>query len=504
MASRARRNHPRPPARRGGAAFRRVPATQPPVNGFVASITGPSNGASVNDRTPSVSVLGVAVLGGTVDLQIEWRRQQAMFVSGNWVPAPTYTVLVDGAESGVPVLTEPPTELDHGTWWFRVRAGDFGTGIWSDWSAQQWLDVRPVLGSVAQYIELNVGVTDPPIAGTYAYIEMNVGLDESTVVSELVTYAEMNVGTVIQPFQASEYTDFNIGPKLGTYEVAEYMDFNVVTNQVPVPHIWWVRPEQGKHGYVFNIFGQGFGQFQGQYSGKVRLGNLVCSIARWEMIPPDPVATTVTVSGKPRATASTTSIPWLALVSPTITFEAGDTIDYDMFWDTGSSRLDLFPYFVQGSAVMGYGANLLLNDTTGDPWISDQPEAYGAWHHRRFVVPTGHYLVGRAATNFGIGWYGFDAAQPFRAGSIRSFVIRRADGVVKAWITGDDNQNAPSLAYTANTGTLQSATLTQEGYQIIHGQGLDPDTITPEHGWVVAVVPSGAVSSMVRVVLEEG
>ena len=82
-------------------------------------------------------------------------------------------------------------------------------------------------------------------------------------------------------------------------------------------------------------------------------------------------------------------------------------------------------------------------------------------------------------------------------------VIRSADGTPKMWATGDDHISAPTLTYVANTGILQYATFEQEGFEIVKGQGVDPDKITPEHGWIVAVVPSGAVSSMVQVVLEE-
>lgn len=507
MVRRAPRQPPRPPARRGGAVTRRLLRAQPPVNGYVAQITSPANGYGSADRTPTVYVMGTSLAFPTVDLQIEWRRQEAFYISAVWTPPATYTVSVEDTASGVPVGVDPPTNLAYGSWWYRVRAGNSTTNLWSDWSPQQWLDVRPVLGSMAEYIDMNIGVTDPPIYKLAVYAEMNVGLDLATVVGELVTYAEMNIGAIEQTFQASEYADLNIGPKLNPYEVAEYMDFNVVTDETPVPHIWWIRPEQGKEGYVFNIYGQGFGEFQNQYDGKVLLGNLVCSIARWEIVDAQVVASTVSVIGKARPTAGATSgmaYPWVSLAAATVTFEAGDTIDYDMRWDTPlSSRLDIFPTFSQAGNIMGLGTNLLLNDSTGDAWISDQPEAYGAWHHRHFTVPPGHYLVGKAVTNFGIAWYGFDAAQSFRGGSIRSFVIRRADGTVKHWATGDDNLNNVPLVYTANTGTLQSSTFEQDGYEIIQGEGLDPDTITPEHGWIVAVVPSGAVSSMVRVVLED-
>ncbi len=73
----------------------------------------------------------------------------------------------------------------------------------------------------------------------------------------------------------------------------------------------------------------------------------------------------------------------------------------------------------------------------------------------------------------------------------------------KMWIMGDDRNSTPPLTYLANGGQLQYATFEQEGFEIVQGQGLDPDIITPEYGWIVAVVPSGAVSSMVKVVLED-
>lgn len=505
MASRARRSHPRPPARRGGAVVSHALRLPPLINGFRAEIHAPVNGYSSNDRSQPVTVSGVSALATPVDFQVEWRRQQAVLSGGStWLPDATYTVSVSGVPSGEQTPVVPPAELQYGTWWVRVRAGDATFSLWSDWSAQQWMDIRPVLGSMAQYIDLNVGVTDPPLAGAFAYIEMNVGVPEGEAL-DTISYLEMNVGVSLGRLVAVEYSEMNIGPMLDPYRASEYLDVNVVNDETPVPHIWWIRPEQGKEGYVFNIYGQGFGAFQNEYDGKVLLGNLVCSIARWDRVPPQVTATTVNVLGTLRTTTTTTAWPAVLLSASTVVIEAGDIIEYDVKWDSpGGSRLDIFPTFdISGTSVeMGYSP-ALLNDTTGDAWISDQPEAYGEWHHRRFVVPPGNYLIGKTLSNFSIAWYGFDPAQPVRGGSIRSLVIRSSDESVKLWPMGDDHQSIPPLTYTANGGALTSATFEQEGFVIDHGEGLDPDTITPEYGWIVAVVPSGAVSSMVRVVLED-
>lgn len=467
----------------------------------------PPAGYSTNDRRQEITVSGHSDLGTPVDIQIEWRRQRAIeFPANVWTPTPTYTVSIEDAVSDSPQVSEPPTDLAYGTWWFRARAGNSTSNVWSAWSPQNWIELRPVLGSLTQYVEMNIGVTDPPLYSALAYVEMNVGVPDAPLEPEnAVTYVEMNVGVRQEVLNLAAYTDLNIGPKFDPYVVMEYTDLNVVTDETPVPHIWWIRPEQGKEGYVFNIYGQGFGAFQNEYDGKVLLGNLVCSIARWEIVPAEARVTTVSVIGSPRTTASTTALPQVLLNASSVVIEEGDIIEYDLRWEApGGSRLDIFPTFdISGvTTEMGY-ASALLNDTTGDAWISDQPEAYSAWHHRRFVVPPGNYLIGRTISNFAFAWYGSDAAAPVRAASIRSMVVRDSDESVKLWVMGDDQLSRPPLNYTANGGDLQSVTFEQEGFEIIHGEGLDPDTITPEYGWIVAVVPSGAVSSMVRVVLED-
>ncbi len=506
MAYRARRNHPRPPARRGGAVFRRALRKPPLVNGFGIEFVSPVNGYHSRDRRPDLLVIGHSLLGTPVDIEVEWRTQKAFRSTplDPWLPAPTYVSSFPGAVAETPQIIEPPVDLTFTTWWYRGRVGNSSTGTWSDWSSQYYLDVYPILGSTAEYVDINIGIEQPSTIDVLAaYLDMNVGI-ETTSLLPLVRYLDLNVGVESKLKLAAEYMNLNVYPPTGTYQAAVYTDLNMVTDETPVPHIWWIRPEQGKEGYVFNIYGHGFGAFQNEYNGEVRLGNLVCSISRWEIVPPGLVASTVKVSGRPRSGASTTDQPYVLLNSGSRVVSAGDIIEYDMMWEVPSnSRLDIFPSFDISSTTtdMGYGS-ALLNDINGSAWISDQPAAYGAWHHRRFIIPSDHFLVGKTISNFNVKWYGSDVSQPIRTGSIRSFVIRQSDETPVLWVTGDDNQSAPVMTYVANTGALDYTEFDQDGYVIEHGMALDPDLITPEHGWIVAIVPSGAVSSMVRVVVE--
>ena len=500
----------RPGYRKPGTFYLRTPIPPPPVNGYAITLVSPVNGGTVRVRRPNVEFIPISVLGDPVDIQIEWRTTPPRIDPDKlplivWVPDPTYTQELEALSSGDVHSFQPPTDLGNRSWYYRLRAGSLATNIWGDWTQEdRYLNVISPIGSATAYLDLNIGAPRPTTMGAVIYSDMNIGLDFADHMDLSAAYSDLNVGILPELVASVVYSDLNIHPVLRAMRTAVYSDLNIDTSQ-PDPTIWWIRPEEGKEGYVFNIYGHGFGDFQGQYGGKVRLGNLVCAISRWEKVPAELRTGTVVVSGKPRAVSSTTALPYVLLSTEQRTVQAGDIIEYDMQWDYPvGSRLDVFPYFtVSGSSSpIGYGS-ALLNDTTGDPWISDQPEAMGAWHHRRFVVPTGSFLVGRTITNFGIGWYGFASDTPTRTARVRSFVVRRADETPTLWITGDDQTSSPALTYVANTGVLDYTEFDQEGHVIHHGQALDPDVITPEHGWIVAVVPPGAVSSMVQVSLEE-
>lgn len=498
--SRSTRHDPR----RGSVQLSRALLPPPLVNGYAVALVAPINGYFSFDLRQQVTILGTSSLGTDMDVQVEWRTGPASDTTGfgNWVPSPIYVTNLSGIPSGVPYDVEPPADLGYFTWYYRARTGIASSNIWSAWSPQAFFNLSPVLGSVSTYIDLNVGVENVVSRGDYSYVDVNVGVKFTQARSDS-KYIDLNVGVPEVLFTPASYADLNVGAQRNLYQPAAYADLNVLVDGTPVPRIWWVRPEQGKEGYLFNIYGHGFGEFQGEHNGKVVLGSLDCAIARWETIPPTLRETTVSVRGTPRSTQSTTTIPTLLINTlDTLALAAGDIIEYDMMWE-GSSRIDIFPIFSISTTTtdMGYGVTS-LNDTTGDAWISDQPEAYnGAWHHRRFVVPTGHYLIDKTILSFGVGWYEFDALTRVRAGAIRSFVIRSADGTPRLWVTGDDGHTAPEMTYVANGGALVSSSYDREGHTIEHGSGLGGDIITPEHGWIVAIVPPGAVSSMVRVTL---
>ena len=470
----------------------------------MVTLISPPNGGASNNHLPTVVFVPTSILATPVDVVVEWREVAPSLNNAGtaWMPAPTYTQTLLALSSGDQHSVQPPTPLPNRAWYYRLRAGNSSTNVWGAWTeAARYINVQAPLGSVVSYSEFNIGVPFRPSVNAVAYSELNIGVAQVSELISSAAYSDLNVGVLPGWKLTAAYSDLNVHPLLVARAGAIYADLNVTTDR-PDPQIWWIRPEQGKEGYVFNIYGHGFGDFQNQYDGKVKLGNLYCSISTWQKVPAQALASTVRVSGTPRTTLVTSQLPYVLLNSSSYVVQAGDIIEYDMMWELpGSSRLDIFPYFTVDGQVIGYGTT--LSDTEGKAWVSDQPEAYGTWKHRKFVVPAGHFMVGRTLKNFGIAWYESNVAAPVRTGSIRSFVIRNSAGVVQRWITGDDQTTTPAMTYVANTGVLSSSEFSRAGHVIEHGQGLDADTITPEHGWIVAVVPTGAVSSMVQVVLED-
>lgn len=259
-----------------------------PDNGYSFIIYGPANGSGTTDRRPDISLYVESVLDTPVDVQVEWRTEEPYFQNNQWKPEPTHVREVLGVPSGTPLLVEPLQDLPYLTWFFRVRVGSKSANLWTAWSdSRNRVHVNSVLGTAFAYIDANVGVGQAQAASAVQYVHMNVGIENLSGL-DAFRYAEMNIGIPTVPLNASRYTDFNIHPRVGNYIATKYSDLLVTTGK-PIPHIWWVRPVQGREGYAFHIFGHGFGSIQGQYSGKVRLGALDCEILRWEAFPAQPV-----------------------------------------------------------------------------------------------------------------------------------------------------------------------------------------------------------------------
>lgn len=280
---------------RRDAIFLRAPKPPRPVNGYGIEIISPISGASFRIRRPAITVKPVSVLNDPVDVQIQW-WPVAPYLAGSpavITPTPTYDVTTVGLVSGGQFALAPPADLSYGAWWYRVRAGNSTTGIWGAWTGlDRHLNVTPVLGSVAQYIDANIGVQQAAQQNAIAYLDMNVGV-AAPAPRPAVDYLTMNVGVAPVWLVTALYADMNVYPPTIALTTARYTDMNVLAGARPTPHIWWIRPEQGREGYVFHLYGHGFGGFQNEWDGKVLLGALICPVVRWERItaldPPDQI-----------------------------------------------------------------------------------------------------------------------------------------------------------------------------------------------------------------------
>lgn len=280
-------------AQRGQATYARRRWLDLFVNDYRVTILSPDNGAGVSSTTPTVVVKPESLAETPVDVQVEWRTQQpTRNAAGLWSPNPTYATSHTGVASGTTLDVSPPAPLLQTSWFYRVRAGSQVSGLWTDWtSPARYLDVQAVLGSTAAYTDMNVGVTQTFDGSVIAYSDMNVGAEE--VLPTLARYSDLNVGLNPGWLLSARYTDLNVYPPTGEFLTAKYSDLNVDSTLRPIPHIWWIRPEQGREGYVFHVYGHGFGAFQTEWDGKVVLGALVCPVIRWERItaldPPDQI-----------------------------------------------------------------------------------------------------------------------------------------------------------------------------------------------------------------------
>lgn len=271
---------------RGRASYSHTPLIVPVVNGYTIEIVSPVNGATVRDAKPTILFVPTSILGDPVDVQVEWRTTVPVlpYPYVTWSPAPTYSQELTGLSSGDTHSVQPPTDLTQRSWWYRLRAGNLSANVWGAWTqANQYLDVQAIIGSIASYLDMNIGVMSRVTMDAVVYMDLNVGTAVVPSLDVAASYSDMNVGIFSVWKLAAQYSDLNISPVLEALASTTYLDLNVTTEQ-PDPVIWWIRPEQGREGYVFNIYGHGFGDFQNQYDGQVRLGEYICQISRWEKV----------------------------------------------------------------------------------------------------------------------------------------------------------------------------------------------------------------------------
>lgn len=507
------------PPRRGSSAYNYTIKPPIPQNGYSVTIISPVNGATLETKRPTIKISVSSILGDPVDVQVEWRTQVPFLLGGNpdiynpasWRPyPPTQASEHLAVPSGSTLDIQPPNDLTNTSWYYRVRAGNKATNVWTQYTAAaRFLNVIPVLGSTATYFDWNVGVIRPQTVNSAVYMDFNVGV-AAFAPQGSVQYSDLNIGVLPGWKAAGEYLDINIFPPVVYQNGARYLDFNVTTTR-PTPTIWWIRPEQGREGYVFHIYGHGFGSFQNQYDGRVFLGSLICQVTRWSLVPPTILPASYRAQGS-RASANpgTQTVPFFVYNNQdTIVLNGGDVIEYDQKWETSGTALNVFPTMsLQNNNITPLTSGFELTDVNGVLWGGTPAGATsGGWVHRKYIVPTtgsggASNWRGQPVNRFGLQWMGSGAGQ--QAGWVRNFTIKDSFGNVRLYATNDDRHlGSTDAIYTSVGGSvLTSSEKIQESDRIIHGQGLDPDEITVEHGWITVVVPNGAVSAMVKVVLE--
>ena len=267
---------PRPP-RKGTARYSRTPIPLPPVNGYSIAITGPANGISTRKRRPTVTVIPMATVAPSVDIQIEWRRSPST--------APAQLTQLNAQSPGVAVALSPSSDLAYAVWYFRARAGNAATNVWGSWTGFQTLTVFPIPGFASAYMDLNIGVANyANLPRTVLYTDFNVGIPLPPPL-DTFHYVDFNVGLEKKPRLGAEYVDLVIRPaQTKNPRGSAYIDLNIDSTLTPKPHIWYIKPHVGAEGLAFEIVGQGFGNTQGEFDGVVRLGSLQTPVVSWSKI----------------------------------------------------------------------------------------------------------------------------------------------------------------------------------------------------------------------------
>lgn len=92
---------------------------------------------------------------------------------------------------------------------------------------------------------------------------------------DAIEYVNANVGyapTLDRDVTAIEYAQENVGLAAVVYQGAvEYGHYGDVNTLTPTPHIWFVRPVQGRAGDGIELVGGGLGSTQAQYAGLLQL-----------------------------------------------------------------------------------------------------------------------------------------------------------------------------------------------------------------------------------------
>lgn len=496
--------------------FRSGSAINPSLNGFAIQWASGQDGfVPTTDIRPTVHMVPVSVLATPCDVQVQWAHFMDAFYwydyyGSAWVGAADSRIMgadyvVNSVVSGSDLSISPPLDLDTNAWLVRARSGDGSS--WGFWSAPITVSVFSVALAGAFYVDENVGVEyNTPRMSSSVYIDENVGMVFDTIYDDAV-YLDLNVGigTVVPLIFASEFLDENITPSWGeNVAAAVYMDIDIDPSKHPVPHLWWVVPEHGQEGWIFHLFGHGFGQSQSEFAGRVLVNELQSGIVDWSLIRSSLQRNELSLTAR-QGTSNGNRLKVLLASAPVPSMQmfTGDSVVWEEYWDTPPvSNLGFGISFILRGTERGSFSDASGTDDNGMLLRAGtaRSPAYKTWlRHSYTVVPADN---GGSIGNFYLNFIN-DSTSAYEAGvRIRNVGVKDGTtGNVKWWALPPSVVSfTPPTPITAEGGSaIISSTVWSPDVIIDKGSGLTDQVILPEHGHLVVSVPDGAVSGPVTV-----
>jgi len=449
-----------------------------------------------------------------MDVQVQWAHFVQAFQNYDGTLTGTYPAsmlqmgqdyTLNGVVSGAATSSTSPAVLDTNSWVVRARAGNATTGVWGRWSSVARIGIYAVQVSGALYIDENVGQSfNAPRFYAAAYIDENVGISDASLLQDAM-YVNENVGVHV-PYpldNTAAYFDENVGPDVQSTKAATaYIDMDVDSSQHPVPYVWWIVPVQGREGWLFHVFGHGFGDSQAEYNGEVLLNDLSGGILVWERVPASLAQNELELTIQPGTTIGS-QLKLLLAAAPGTTFSAGDKVVWEEYWDApGGENLGFGLSFVVGGIEYGSFTDTTRTDDNGAKLQAgtDRTPAYKSWLSHSYTIQAadGGDAVGAFYVNLVTQYLGQVAAVV----RIRNVgVMDGSTGVVTWWAVPPTVVGwAPGAPLVAQNGSkLSSQAVLAPDIEIDPGTGLSDQTILPEHGHIVVSVPSGAETGPVKV-----
>lgn len=479
----------------------------PPVAGYdIAWADSQPVNVYTSNTHPSVTFVGKYDSGGIIKVQVQWANFLSGFSSYDASRSLSGIIsdyTIDTVTSGSSTTTTCPAELGPFIWYVRARAGD-GT-VWSSWTPPIQVSVYSVVVAGAFYIDENVGQSyTQPHNYAAAYIDFNVGMLDVPKTADAL-YIDENIGASFPlPLAAiAAYVDENVGLDVNSTKAATaYMDVDIDSSAHPTPHIWWIVPVQGREGWLFHLYGHGFGDQQSEFGGRVLINDIQAGVIEWERVAASLQQNHLSLTLKPGSTVG--SILKVLLNAPTgITVQTGDRIVWEEYWESPTAtNLGFGLSFTVGGTEYGSNTDAARTDDAGMLLRAgtDRTPAYGTWLRRSYTIQS-------SDNNDALGSFYFysiaqSTTQVLMTVRLRNVgVLSGTDSTAKWWAVPPTIVSfTPPAPVTAQNGAaVDSVTIYSPDVMIDPASGLVDQTILPEHGHIVVSVPEGAESGPVKV-----